>query len=219
VQALRQAGYLAANNPLAERVLIAVLREIASGVRQSWVPAFLSLPTEGTDGKEEIVDEYGENVTQSMSPRTDILEALIRQDKDGLDNPVVLGNWLRFGLNARVQKIAEMSDCSTSLVSRIKSKWEHELRATLNDLRILGISGEDLYQSAVFAKSVRVINLLKEIRAARNADDTAPCISSVDKAMHQAWFEYRVQASLKGIALDSMSIHPPKWFVREFSEA
>jgi hypothetical protein len=218
LRALQQDGYLSSDNPLSKGVLRAV-HAADSDPRPEWLDAFLTMDTDG-DGTES--ERLHHIIPEEDTTTMPLYEMLGRKDPERREaTKRILACWLRRGLGARVKDIAAEVDADTSAVSRVRTNWEWELRALLQDALCLNISGEDLYMAVTTPhyEPTRLLQRLAELRAARtNNDAPGPLASQYEQELREAWFDYKIKEGLKGRSPDSYAVNPPRWFVSALTE-
>jgi hypothetical protein len=195
LRALREDGYLKRDNPLAPNVLATLLT--ASVTRPQWYEAFLDMDASGDGTKSEILNNY---VPEEDMTTTPLFQMLGRSDPQATDaTKRILACWLRHGLGARVKDIAAEMDVDSSAASRVRTKWEWEIRALLQDARCLGLTGEDLYYavSTPHYEPTRLLQRLGELRAARS-DVGAPGLlaAQYEQELRDAWFRRQARMTI-----------------------
>jgi hypothetical protein len=213
LRALREDGYLKRDNPLAPNVLATLLT--ASVTRPQWYEAFLDMDASGDGTESEQLHTYTSEEDMTSTP---LYVMLGRNDPERSDTKQrVLACWIRRGLGSRVKDVAAEVDVDPSATGKIRTQWEHEIRALLQDAKCLGLTGEDIYLAVTIPhyEPTRLMERILELRIARSATETpGPLLGQYEQELRDAWFDYRTKQGLKGRSPD-MPINPPRWFVNQ----
>jgi transposase-like protein len=215
LRALKQEGYLSDDNPLSKGVMRAVRAAAAEVPPPEWLNAFLTMDASGDGTESERLHTYNSEEDMTTIP---LYVMLGRNDPDRTDTKQrVLACWIRRGLGSRVKDVALELDVAQSTVSELRTQWEWEIRALLQDALCLGLTGEDIYLAVTTPhyEPTRLMERILELRIARSAAETpGPLPSQYEQELREAWFDYRAKQGLKGRSPD-MPVHPHRWFINQ----
>jgi len=213
LRALQQDGYLSSDNPLSKGVLRAV-HAADSDPRPEWLEAFLTLAVDASEAVE--TPATAEEWILDKATDEHAVFALFGRAEIGsrARAPHVLRQWLRQGLSASPASVAAACDVAVSWASEVRSVWEDELRALLQEAACLGLNGEDLYAACnpVLPYPTRLIERLNELREARGAKG-GMLRKEFERWLKSQWDEYKRRNQSKWD-----TDYPPRWFIRQISE-